>query len=77
MFLTAKLNLITGMVIGATAVLAMKLMCNQRCKQREVRRQMIHRNNKLTTLQNAISRLTRLILYLSGVRPPTVNSLTQ
>tara|TARA_B100000963_G_C22575097_1_gene648017 strand:- start:558 stop:707 length:150 start_codon:yes stop_codon:yes gene_type:complete len=35
MFLTAKLNLITGMVIGATAVLAMKQMCNQRCKQKK------------------------------------------
>ena len=34
MFLTAKLNLITGMVIGATAVLAMKRMCNQRSKQK-------------------------------------------
>ena len=34
MFLTAKLNLITGMVIGATAVLAMKQMCNQQRKQK-------------------------------------------
>ena len=34
MFLTAKLNLITGMVIGATAVLAMKQMCNQHRKQK-------------------------------------------
>ena len=34
MFLTAKLKLITGMVIGATAVLAMKQMCKQRCKQK-------------------------------------------
>jgi len=34
MFLTAKLNLITGMVIGVTAVLAMKQMCNQQCKQK-------------------------------------------
>ena len=34
MFLTAKLNLITGMVIGVTAVLAMKQMCNQQRKQK-------------------------------------------
>ena len=30
MFLKAKLNLISGMVIGAAAMLAMKQMCKQR-----------------------------------------------
>ena len=30
MFLTAKLNLISGMVIGAAAILVMKQMCKQR-----------------------------------------------
>ena len=30
MFFTTKLNLIAGMVIGATAVLAMKQMCKQK-----------------------------------------------
>ena len=34
MFLTAKLNLVSGMVIGAAAVLAMKQMCKQRCKHK-------------------------------------------
>ena len=31
MFLTAKLNVVSGMIIGALAVMIMK----QRCKQRE------------------------------------------
>ena len=35
MFLTAKLNLISGMVIGAAAMLAMKQMCNQRSNRKE------------------------------------------
>ena len=35
MFLTAKLNLISGMVIGAAAMLAMKQMCKKRCNQKE------------------------------------------
>ena len=30
MFLIAKLNLVSGIVIGATAVLAMKQMCKRR-----------------------------------------------
>ncbi len=36
MFLTAKLNLISGMVIGAAAMLAMKQMCKQRRNRKEV-----------------------------------------
>ena len=36
MFLTAKLNLISGMVIGAAAMLAMKQMCKQRSNRKEV-----------------------------------------
>ena len=30
MFLTAKLNLVLGMIIGATAVMVMKQMCKRR-----------------------------------------------
>ena len=36
MFLTAKPNLISGMVIGAAAMLAMKQMCKQRSNRKEV-----------------------------------------
>ena len=35
MFLTAKLNLISGIVIGAAAMLAMKQMCKQRHDRKE------------------------------------------
>ena len=34
MFLTAKLNVISGMVIGALAVMVLKQMCKQREKQK-------------------------------------------
>tara|TARA_B100001057_G_scaffold342384_1_gene343289 strand:- start:334 stop:489 length:156 start_codon:yes stop_codon:yes gene_type:complete len=34
MFLTTKLNLLTGVLIGASAVLLMKQMCTQRSKQK-------------------------------------------
>ena len=34
MFLTTKLNLLSGMIIGASAVLFMKEMCKGRCKQK-------------------------------------------
>ena len=30
MFLTAKLNVVSGMIIGALAVMAMKQICKQR-----------------------------------------------
>ena len=30
MFLTAKLNMVSGMIIGALAVMVMKQMCKQR-----------------------------------------------
>ena len=30
MFLTAKLNMVLGMVIGATAIMVMKQMCKRR-----------------------------------------------
>ena len=30
MFLTAKLNVVSGMIIGALAVMVMKQMCKQR-----------------------------------------------
>ena len=34
MFLTTKLNLLSGMIIGASAVLLMKEMCKGRCKEK-------------------------------------------
>ena len=34
MFLATKLNLLSGMIIGASAVLLMKEMCKNRCKQK-------------------------------------------
>ena len=34
MFLTTKLNLLSGMIIGASAMLLMKEMCKGRCKQK-------------------------------------------
>ena len=34
MFLTTKLNLLSGMIIGASAVLLMKAMCKGRCNQK-------------------------------------------
>ena len=38
MFLATKLNLLSGMIIGASAVLLMKEMCKGRCKPK-------HKNN--------------------------------
>ena len=34
MFLATKLNLLSGMIIGASAVLLMKAKCKSRCKQK-------------------------------------------
>ena len=34
MFLTTKLNLLSGMIIGASAVLLMKEMCKGRCQHK-------------------------------------------
>jgi hypothetical protein len=34
MFLATKLNLLSGMIIGASAVLLMKEMCKGRCNQK-------------------------------------------
>jgi hypothetical protein len=34
MLLTMKLNLLSGMIIGASAVLLMKAMCKGRCNQK-------------------------------------------
>ena len=36
MFLATKLNLLSGMIIGASAVLLMKEMCKGRCKQKRM-----------------------------------------
>ena len=35
MFLATKLNLLSGMIIGASAVLLMKEMCKTRCKHKQ------------------------------------------
>ena len=35
MFLATKLNLLSGMIIGASAVLLMKEMCKGRCKHKQ------------------------------------------
>ena len=35
MFLATKLNLLSGMIIGASAVLLMKEMCKSRCKHKQ------------------------------------------
>ena len=35
MFLATKLNLLSGMIIGASAVLLMKEVCKSRCKQKQ------------------------------------------
>ena len=36
MFLTAKLNVITGIIIGATTVMVMKQMCKNQKKQNAI-----------------------------------------
>ena len=46
MFLTTKINLLSGMIIGASAVLLMKEMCKGRCKQKHQRQ---HRHDTQTT----------------------------
>ena len=38
MFLTTKLNLLSGMIVGASAVLFMKETCKGRCKQKHEQR---------------------------------------
>ena len=35
MFLATKINLLSGMIIGASAVLLMKEMCKSRCKPKQ------------------------------------------
>ena len=46
MFLTAKLNLMSGMVIGAAALMVMKQVCKrQRCKKQEVTNAPISRSD--------------------------------
>ena len=35
MFLATKLNLLSGMIIGASAVLLIKEVCKSRCKQKQ------------------------------------------
>ena len=45
MFLTAKLNLLSGMIIGASAALLMKEMCKNCCKQKHEHK---HGHNSMT-----------------------------
>ena len=44
MFLTAKINLISGMFIGATAVMVMKQICKRNKKHQETPSQIVTPN---------------------------------
>ena len=54
MFLTTKLNLLSGMIIGATAVLLMKGMFKGRCKQKHEHKHG-HDTTPMETEQNTVS----------------------
>ena len=54
MFLTTKLNLLSGMIIGASAVLLMKEMCKGRCKQKYGHRHK-HDSTPIQPEQNTVS----------------------
>jgi hypothetical protein len=54
MFLTTKLNLLSGMIIGASAVLLMKEMCKGRCKQKHDHRHK-HDSTPMEPEQNTVS----------------------
>ena len=54
MFLTTKLNLLSGMIIGASAVLLMKEMCKGRCKQKYDHRHK-HDSTPIQPEQNTVS----------------------
>ena len=54
MFLTTKLNLLSGMIIGASAVLLMKEMCKGRCKQKHKHKHE-HDSTPMEPEQNAVT----------------------
>ena len=54
MFLTTKLNLLSGMIIGASAVLLMKEMCESRCKQKHKHKHE-HDSTPMEPEQNAVT----------------------
>ena len=54
MFLTTKLNLLSGMIIGASAVILMKEMCKGRCKQKRDHKHE-HDSTPMEPEQNTVS----------------------
>ena len=54
MFLTIKLNLLSDMVIGASAVILMKEMCKGRCKQKHDQKHE-HDSTPMEPEQNTVS----------------------
>ena len=54
MFLATKLNLLSGMIIGASAVLLMKEMCKGRCKQKH-KQNHEHNSAPMEPEQNTVS----------------------
>ena len=54
MFLTTKLNLLSGMIIGASAVLLMREMCKGRCKQNHDHKHK-HNSTPMDPEQNTVS----------------------
>ena len=54
MFLTTKLNLLSGMIIGVSAMLLMKEMCKGRCKKKHEHRHK-HDSTPMEPEQNTVS----------------------
>ena len=54
MFLATKLNLLSGMIIGASAVLLMKEVCKSRCKQKQ-KQQNQHDSNPMEPEQDTVA----------------------
>ena len=54
MFLATKLNLLSGMIIGASAVLLMKEVCKSRCKQKQ-KQQNQHDSNPMEPEQETVA----------------------
>ena len=54
MFLTTKLNLLSGMIIGASALILMKKMCKGRCKQKHDHKHE-HDSTPMEPEQNTVS----------------------
>ena len=56
MFLTTKLNLLSGMIIGASAVFLLKEMCKGRCKQKhQHKHKHEHDSTPMEPEQNVVS----------------------